>query len=134
MAAKVNKSDIALLLLRLIAGGIFVFEGYLKLFVADRLRLVEYFASLSMPYPQISVLVISFLEFLGGILLVLGASTRLIAALFAAEMLVATTVANLPQGLTAATEVTVLLLAIMVTLVIMGGGRWAVDYKIKNKI
>lgn len=132
MTAKVNKLDIALLLLRLAAGGIFIFEGYLKLFVVDRVRLIEYFASLGLPYPQISVLVVSFLEFLGGILLVLGASTRIVAALFAVEMLVATFVANLPPGFNAATEVTILLLVISTVLVIMEGGRWTVDQLIKT--
>lgn len=132
MITKVNKLDTALLLLRFASGGIFIFEGYLKLFVADRLKLIEYFASLDLPYPQISVLVVSFLEFFGGILLVLGASTRTIAGLFAVEMLIATLVANLQQGFTAATEITILLLVIMVVLVIMEGGKWSIDKKILN--
>lgn len=133
MAMKVNKLDVALLLLRLTAGGIFIIEGYLKLFVADRVRLIEYFASLNIPYPQISVLVVSFLEFLGGILLALGASTRIIAALFAIEMLVATLIANLPQGFGASLEVTLLLFIISLALVIIGGGSWSFDQLMKTR-
>ncbi len=132
MTVKVNKLNATLLLLRLAAGGIFIVEGYFKLFVLPRETTAAYFASLHIPYPDVSVLAIAFLEFIGGILLVVGASTRIIATLFTLEMLTATLVANLPHGFSAATEVTMLLFAISITLGIMDGGTISIDQLLKD--
>jgi uncharacterized membrane protein YphA (DoxX/SURF4 family) len=77
----------ATLLLRLMAGGVFVWEGIMK-FVFPTLGVVR-FAKLGFPAPHLTASVIGAWEIAGGALLTLGLLTRGVAILFAIEMVVA---------------------------------------------
>ena len=133
MPDKITKLDMVVFLLRLATASIFIVEGYLKLFVTEQNTLITYFASLGLPFPLTFGLSVGGLEFFGGILILAGFFTRLLGLLFAIEMLVATFVANLPQGFNAALEVTTLLFFITLSFGIIGAGKLSVDTYIWRK-
>jgi uncharacterized membrane protein YphA (DoxX/SURF4 family) len=75
------------LLLRLMAGGVFFWEGLLKFVYAN--QGVGRFTKLGIPFPHFTATFIGGLEIVGGLLLLAGLTTRLIAVPFVAEMIVA---------------------------------------------
>jgi putative oxidoreductase len=75
------------LLLRLMAGGVFLWEGVMKfVFVSQG---VGRFTKLGMPFPHFTADFVGCLEIVGGLLLLSGLMTRLIAIPFVIEMIVA---------------------------------------------
>jgi uncharacterized membrane protein YphA (DoxX/SURF4 family) len=79
----------AIILLRLMAGGVFLWEGILKFVYTN--QGVGRFTKLGFPAPHFTATADGFFEIIGGILLLSGFLTRLIAVPFIIEMLVATT-------------------------------------------
>ena len=77
----------ATLLLRLMAGGVFFWEGILKLVYTN--QGVGRFTKLGIPFPALSAHFVAGLEIVGGLLLLAGLMTRVIAVPFIAEMVVA---------------------------------------------
>src|SRR5271157_3175021 len=77
----------SILLLRLMAGGVFFWEGILKFVYAN--QGVGRFTKLGIPFPQYTATFIGCLEIVGGVLLLCGLLTRLIAIPFVIEMIVA---------------------------------------------
>ncbi|MGA3039516.1 MAG: DoxX family protein [Bryobacteraceae bacterium] len=77
----------SILLLRLMAGGVFFWEGILKFVYAN--QGVGRFTKLGMPFPHMTADFIACLEIAGGLLLLSGLMTRLIAIPFIIEMIVA---------------------------------------------
>src|SRR6478736_4932443 len=75
------------LLLRLMAGGVFFWEGLLKFVYVN--QGVGRFTKLGIPFPHFTAAFIGYLEIFGGLLLLTGLTTRLIAIPFIAEMIVA---------------------------------------------
>jgi putative oxidoreductase len=76
-----------LLAVRLYWGWQFAQSGWGKLHNLD--RITNFFTSLNIPLPAVSAHFVSGLEFVGGILLIVGLGTRLIGLVLAANMLVA---------------------------------------------
>lgn len=118
--------NLALLILRLAAGGIFAYEGALKLFVWERSSLVGYFAGLGFPIPEVTATSITYFEFFGGLLIFLGIFTRVLSFLAAGEMVVAGVVANLPAGITSSTEVNILFFAVFLSIFFVGPGKFSI--------
>src|ERR1043166_6538746 len=77
----------AVILLRLMAGGVFLWEGILKFVYAN--QGVGRFTKLGMPFPHFTADFVAYLEVVGGLLLLSGLMTRLIAIPFVIEMIVA---------------------------------------------
>jgi len=77
----------SILLLRLMAGGVFFWEGLLKFAYTN--QGVGRFTKLGIPYPHETAIFIACLEIVGGLLLISGLGTRLIAIPFVIEMIVA---------------------------------------------
>jgi putative oxidoreductase len=75
------------LVLRLMAGGVFLWEGILKFVYVN--QGVGRFTKLGIPYPHFTASFIGYLEIVGGLLLLTGLMTRVIAIPFIAEMIVA---------------------------------------------
>jgi len=75
------------LLLRLMAGGVFLWEGILKFVYVN--QGVGRFTKLGMPFPHLTANFVGYLEIVGGLLLLSGLMTRLIAIPFIIEMIVA---------------------------------------------
>ena len=80
---------LGLLLARIALGIVFIMHGYDKLFVAGIDSTTAFFERISIPLPYYNALLVSNLEFFGGILLILGLFTRPLAFIFALDMLVA---------------------------------------------
>jgi len=77
----------ATIAIRLMAGAVFFWEGIIK-FVYEN-QGVGRFTKLGMPFPFFTAPFVGWLEIVGGLLLMLGLGTRLIAIPFVFEMLVA---------------------------------------------
>src|ERR1700744_3467579 len=77
----------SILILRLMAGGVFFWEGILKFVFPN--QGVGRFTKLGFPMPDITADFVATFEILGGLLLILGLLTRLTALLFIVEMIVA---------------------------------------------
>ena len=77
----------AALLLRLMAGGVFLSEGILKF--VYRNQGVGRFTKLGFPFPHSTATFVGGLEIVGGVLLLAGLVTRLVAIPFIIEMIVA---------------------------------------------
>lgn len=75
------------LILRLMAGGVFFWEGILKFVYVN--QGVGRFTKLGIPFPHFTAAFVGYLEIVGGLLLLAGLTTRLIAIPFVAEMIVA---------------------------------------------
>ena len=77
----------SILVLRLMAGGVFLSEGILKFVYLN--QGVGRFTKLGMPFPAITADFVACLEIVGGLLLLTGLLTRLISVPFIIEMIVA---------------------------------------------
>jgi putative oxidoreductase len=77
----------SVLFLRLMAGGVFLWEGILKFVYVN--QGVGRFTKLGMPFPHFTADFVGYLEIVGGLLLLSGLMTRLIAIPFIIEMIVA---------------------------------------------
>lgn len=85
--------------LRIILGIAFMVHGAPKLFSAEAHRGFEGMLSqLGVPFPQVMSWVVGFVEFFGGITLILGLFTWIAAALLTVDMIVALFLVHLPQG------------------------------------
>jgi putative oxidoreductase len=118
---------LALFLLRLSVGVIFVQQGYLKLFV-NRALFLKLFPSWG--FPSSFAYIAGTLEFFGGILLILGLLTRFVGLLFAVEMAIALVTVHLPHGGwrdVHATGLVLLLSAGSFALAAVGAGPWSFD-------
>ena len=84
----------AIVLIRLMAGAVFVWEGLLKFVYAN--QGVGRFTKLGFPAPHFTATADAWLEIVGGLLLLTGLMTRLIAIPFIIEMLVAMASTKIP--------------------------------------
>jgi len=122
--------DIATLVLRLAVGVVLAYHGWLKL--PDIAGFAGFVDSLGIPAPDLMAYVVTYLEFLGGIALIVGLATRYFAALFVVEMIFTIVLVKLDIGLIApeagvGAELDLLILAIALSLVLVGAGKWSVD-------
>jgi putative oxidoreductase len=82
-----TKGPKSTLFLRLMAGGVFLWEGILKFVYAN--QGIGRFTKLGMPLPHFTADFVACLEIVGGLLILSGLLTRLIAIPFIFEMIVA---------------------------------------------
>ncbi len=123
-------SGAGLLLLRLALGIIFIAHGYQKFneFGAEGFAL--FLMSLGVPMPLFFAWIVIIVEFVGGILLILGALTRLAGILIAINMMVAIFLAHIPNGIFVSNngyEFALILFAAALSLVFTGPGCFAID-------
>ena len=90
-----NLKPLSLLLLRLALGGILMYSGYPKLFT-NHIAWETNFAH--MGFPPYFATIAGALEFFGGILLVIGLLTRVVALLLAIELGVAVARVSIPHN------------------------------------
>lgn len=83
----------SILLLRLMAGGVFFWEGLLKFAYTN--QGVGRFTKLGIPFPEYSANFVAGLEIVGGLLLLTGLLTRVIAIPFIFQMIVAVLVTKI---------------------------------------
>jgi len=132
-----NMGEWSLALLRVVLGVIFLYHGYLKLFVPGGFTgTVGFFTSLGIPVPAYSALLVSVVEFVGGILLVLGVLSRWSAVLLLVDMLVAFFLVHLKNGFLVSNggyEFVLVLIAGLVVVLTSGPGKLSAGSRFKSR-
>ena len=133
MNANTTGSSWGLTILRLVVGGVILMHGAQKLFHVGFSGVAGSFASLHIPAPFVAAVVVTLVEFLGGIALLLGIVTRWAAALIAIDMLVAVVVVQLePSAFKGGIEAPLTLLAASIALALSGPGAVSLDGTIRK--
>lgn len=116
-----------LTVLRIVVGIVFMVHGYQKLFKFGFHGVAGMFGHMGIPLPAFFAVVVTLVEFVGGVLLITGVATRIAAALIAIEMLVAVLVVHLKNGFfnPGGIEFPLTLLAAAICLTIAGGGAFS---------
>ncbi len=117
--------------LRVVVGIVFLAHGWQKLFGFGFHGVAGFFGGAGIPLPFVSAVVVTLVEFLGGIALVIGLLTRWAAALNGFDMLVAVLAVHLRNGFfdeqQHGVEYPLTLLAACVALAMLGPGAVSVD-------
>jgi len=115
--------------LRITVGIVFLAHGGQKFFVIGFDNVSAFMAKIGVPAPMPAAIVVTLVEFLGGVALVVGAFTRWAAAPLAITMLVAIMTVHLKAGffLPAGYEFALTLFSANVALVLLGSGEASVD-------
>ncbi len=114
------------LLLRVILAAVFIAHGYPKLFGGFS-GTAQFFESINIKPGKFWVLVVGIVEFFGGILLALGLWVQPIALLLAIDMAVAIWKVKRKEGFVHGYEFELVLLAIALSLLVLGPGAYSVD-------
>jgi putative oxidoreductase len=117
-----------LTILRIVVGIVFLVHGYQKLFHMGIHGVAGFFGHAGIPLPLVAAVIVSLVEFVGGILLIAGIAVRIAAALNAADMTVAILVVHLKHGFGAQNggfEYPLTLLAATLCLALAGGGMFS---------
>ena len=127
--ATTRQASIALTVLRVITGIVFIAHGAQKLFVFGLAGVSGGFAQMGVPMPGVVGPLIAVLEFFGGIALVFGLLTRLVSLGLVFDMLGAMLLVHLKNGffLPQGYEFVLALLAMSATLVLTGAGDFSLD-------
>ncbi len=122
-----ESTDFASLVLRVILGGLFILHGWMK--VKNPKQTAAWVASTGWTWAAGFAYPFTYLEFLGGIALVIGLLTRIVGILFVLEMIATTIFSRVKLGkkLLGGWEVDVLFLAGALALVFLGAGAWSLD-------
>ena len=118
--------SLGLAALRIAVATIFIKHGAQKLFVFGFAGVTGAFTQMGVPFPGVTGPFIGLLEFFGGIALVIGLLTRLIALGFVFDMLAAILLVQLKRGFSGY-EFEFLLLGSSLALFLMGAGGFSVD-------
>src|SRR6266550_6622469 len=124
--ASPRQLNLGLAALRVAVATIFIRHGAQKLFVFGFAGVADAFTHMGVPLPGVMGPLIGLLEFFGGIALLLGLLTRLIALGFVCDMLGAILLVLLKKGFSGY-ELEFLLLGSSLALLLTGAGRFSVD-------
>lgn len=115
--------------LRVVVGIVFLVHGGQKLFVWGFGGVAGFLGQVGIPAPMLAAVIVTLVEFLGGLALLLGLFTRWAAIPLAIDMLVAILAVHLKAGffLPNGYEFALTLLAATVALSLLGSGEASVD-------
>ena len=116
-------------IIRVVVGIVFLMHGGQKLFVWGFGGVAAFMGRVGIPAPMLAAVVVTLVEFLGGLGLVLGLFTRWLAIPLAIDMLVAISAVHLRGGffLPNGYEFALTLLATNAALAFLGSGEVSVD-------
>ena len=133
----VRTQGLGLAILRVVTGIVFLMHGGQKLVQVGPGNFgSQALAGLGVPLPVFMGYVVTFVELIGGILLIVGLFTRLVAILLAVDMLVAILTVHLPNGFFMSNngfEFTLLLLTAAVALAVSGPGEASLDRTLASR-
>ena len=124
--------NLGLTVLRVAVATIFIRHGAQKLFVFGFAGVTGAFTHMGVPFPGLMGPLIGVLEFFGGIALVIGLLTRLVALGLVFDMLGAILLVQLKRGFSGF-ELEFLLLGSSLALVLTGAGGFSVDALIAGR-
>lgn len=120
----------ALLVLRIVAGIVFFMHGWQKL-VDDGISATQQgFDGMGAPLPDITAVIVTFVELVGGTMLIAGALTRIVAILLVIDMVSAMVIVHIENGIFVTNggyELVFLLAGISLALGIAGPGAYSAD-------
>jgi putative oxidoreductase len=127
-----RRLDAGLAILRLVVGGVFIAHGAQKLFVFGLGGATGAFTQMGVPLPAVTAPLVAFVEFFGGIALVLGLLTRLAALGVATIMLGVILLVKSGAGFFAPRgfEFELTLLGGALALALAGAGDFSIDRRI----
>ncbi|MFC7442600.1 DoxX family protein [Laceyella putida] len=125
-----TRAEVSALILRLVLGFTFMLHGIVKFTAMGIGNVAGWFASMGIP--SFMAYVVAIIELVGGIAMILGLGTRIVAFLFACVMVGAIVTVKwsagfMGNGQAAGFEFDVALLAMSVSLILTGSRRWALD-------
>jgi putative oxidoreductase len=128
-----SATDLALLILRVGTGVIFIPHGYPKMTggggeeKGGQAHLTQSLAQMGLPFPYAFAALVGVIEFFGGLLLILGLQTRWAALALVFVMLVATGRVLVQRGFVGNADFPFSLLVAVLALALLGGGAASVD-------
>lgn len=121
-----RQPSLGLAALRVTVATLFIRHGAQKLFIYGFVGVTGAFTQMGVPFPGVTGPFIAVLEFFGGIALLIGLLTRLIAFGLAFDMVVAILLVQLKRGFSGY-ELEFTLLGSSVALALSGAGMFSVD-------
>lgn len=125
--------DVGLLWLRIVTGFGIMTHGYPKIFGGKMEGFTSLTADLGFPLPGFFAWLAALTELLGGLLLAVGAGTRIVALLLLGTMLVAAFMQHAGDPFSEK-EMAILYLTFAGTLMLTGPGKFSVDSIVERKL
>lgn len=128
--------DVALLLARLLIGVVMFAHGYQKMIINGIGRTTDGFETLSIPLAIISASFVTVVEFVGSLLLILGALTPLMSGLILFIMVGAGVFVHIPKGIFVSQggwELVGVIAAGVIALAATGPGRYSIDHLVRSR-
>jgi putative oxidoreductase len=125
-----KSQSLGLAVLRVVVGIVFLAHGYQKLFKFGFHGVSGMFGHLGVPIPAVFAVIVTLVEFVGGILLITGLATRVPALLLAIDMVVAIALVHAKRGFfsnVGGIEFPLLLLSATICLALAGGGAASLE-------
>jgi putative oxidoreductase len=124
-----NQMATGLAVLRIVTGLIFLAHGYQKFFIMGIDGTTGFFTQLGIPLPGVAAVLVATLEALGGIALILGLFTRIVAIPLAIDMLSAIFFFHAKNGffVPGGIEFVLLLMSAAIALALAGPGSPSLD-------
>jgi putative oxidoreductase len=130
-----SQQRLGIAILRIIAGIVFMVHGYQKLFTFGISGVQGAFTKMGAPMPAVTGPLVACLELFGGMALIIGLLTRLVALGFAIDMIGAILIVHLANGffMPMGYEFALTLATVSLTLVLAGPGSLSVDDMIARR-
>ena len=124
-----KQAQVALGIIRIVAGVIFMAHGYQKFFMMGLPGVTGFFTQVGAPLPGITAIVVATLELAGGFALLIGFFARFIAIPLALDIAGAIVLVHIRNGffVPGGVEFVMLLMAAAIAIAIAGPGKFSVD-------